>query len=362
MKFNLNIFIFIFLSNLIYAQQIKYTPIFINQCTGQQTEQPWWISDFENNNYYKTDYSDNFIFLSKSGIYKLHLELFGEPEIIIVKNEKEIIDTFYTKRIELRQYVSNPPFSEYFDCDSLANGLITDYYYNGNIRIKGIFKNGQPIDTLKEYYRTGEISEIFIPFEKHIKEITYFKNGQIKTDYNSEKKYEKEYYQNEQIAKETFWNKKNISINEFYENGNIKLKINNKFKKEYSINGTLIQEIKRKEILIFNRIFSKGNGKFYEYNWCFYNTNGVIEKELIFNESGFLMNNFPDSIEQIKEYLFSKILFYKEGVLYKKIENKPIKENNKFVDKFVIYRKKNNEWIEEGIIDYDNLYYKINNP
>ena len=120
------------------------------------------------------------MFLPSFGEYQLHLEIGEEPEIINIQKYGLNTDTFYIKRVNLAVYASNPPHSEFFDCNKLANGAITDYYYNGSIRLTSNFKNGQPIDTLKRYYRNGMTQEVYIPQKRKRQQIYYFKNGNIK--------------------------------------------------------------------------------------------------------------------------------------------------------------------------------------
>ena len=65
------------------------------------------------------------------------------------------------KVVSLSVWISDPPFSEYFCCDKQCHGLITDFYPNGQIRIKGTFDSGQPIDTITEYYLNGNLKNRF---------------------------------------------------------------------------------------------------------------------------------------------------------------------------------------------------------
>lgn len=120
----------------------------------------------------------------------------------------------------------------------------------------------------------------------------------------------------------------------------------------------MIEKIRRKEILVFDRIFAKTrydrNNRFYEYKWDLFDEDGTIKRRIIFNSHGFLMSAFPDSIKQIDEFLFEKILFYENGKESKKNEFKYVYENKISVKKMLVYRKENNEWTEEKITTANN--------
>jgi len=45
----------------------------------------------------------------------------------------------------------------YYNCNELANGLIVDKYPNGNIRVKGNFKNGKALSKIERFDINGHI-------------------------------------------------------------------------------------------------------------------------------------------------------------------------------------------------------------
>ena len=45
------------------------------------------------------------------------------------------------------------------NCEKVCDGIDTDYYSNGKIRLKAEFKNGLVIGELKRYYQNGKIKE-----------------------------------------------------------------------------------------------------------------------------------------------------------------------------------------------------------
>ena len=158
------IFAFYFLiSNSLFGQ-IIFEPTFINQCSNEVVQSPsWTISDSLKTYEFNKRKS---ITLPKLGNYKLHVA-FNELVIDININKNGITrDTFFFKRITHGIQISNPPHSDYFDCDSIADGKITDYYFNGKIRMKGTFEKSQLIDSLFSYTKKGQLTEVFIPNNK----------------------------------------------------------------------------------------------------------------------------------------------------------------------------------------------------
>jgi antitoxin component YwqK of YwqJK toxin-antitoxin module len=305
--------------------QIVYEPIFLNQCTDKLDEtQFWWLTDSAGI-YGPDTIKYRSVVLPKVGDYNLYFEVDEEPIKISINNYELIKDTFLVKRINHIIFVSTPPHSEYFDCDSLAKGRIVDYYYSGRKRIEGVFKDGQLIDSMFTYFRNGQIDEIFIPRKKNWKRVEFYKHGQVKSIYDTKKRYSKEYYSNGQIKKESSWTRKYKStILEYFQNGFLSLMQNDKKLERYNENRILREKIIRKEILKFDRIFAKKSSyrkrKFYNYKWSFFDINGILERKIIFNGSDFMLRSFPDNIDQIEDYMINEIIFFKDGIVYKKLK------------------------------------------
>ena len=51
-------------------------------------------------------------------------------------------------------------FVGYCSCGEKINGYEVDFYFNGNKRIEGKFKEGVPIGAVIKYYQSGNIQEI----------------------------------------------------------------------------------------------------------------------------------------------------------------------------------------------------------
>lgn len=360
---NMLYILFLLLSQTLIGQTI-YEPVFINQCTNQVERDVYWYLTDSNKAFGLENLESKPISLPKPGVYNLYINLDNKPiEVEIIEN-KVNIDTIYLKRLVLSTFVSNPPHSEYLDCGALANGKITDFYSNGKIRTQGSFKMGQPADTLFEYHRNGNLAGIFIQKKKNWKSIRYFKNGEIEAVVDTKKRYEKVYFENRQLKIEVFWSKKNDSKTiAYFENGNVRKASNKRALYIYNQNGVLIEKLRRKEILVFERVFARNSfdrhHKFYEYNWETFDSSGTIKRAIIFNSHGFLMSAFPDSLNQIEDFLFNKVMFYKNGKESKMIEFKYLFENNESVKKMYFLRKEEDVWIEENITSVIDVYKTI---
>lgn len=330
--------LFFLITNSIVGQ-IVYTPVFVNQCSKKVEEDYYWYLTDSTKVYQLNKFNREGVSLPRAGKYKLFYELGEEPIIVTISNERIIRDTIFLKRLVWKAYISYPPVSEWFDCDGLANGMVTDYYDEENKRMQGEFKDGQPIDSLFYYFRSGGLSEIFIDKRKGWKSINYFENGQIESIYDDRKKYEKIYYPNGQIKKEESWTKKYRSkCREYYQEG-IKMIKDHKERKKYNKNGVLIEKIQRKEIFVFDRLFDvtafRDNYRYYKYTWNSYDANGIIQRKIIFNNSGSLDGPFLDDLDEIESESFEEIIFFKNGIEVKKVEVK----YEGFVKKLYLYSK-----------------------
>lgn len=329
--------------------QIIYEPVFIDQCTGEGYEGHYWYM-FDSTNVYWVDTLEmKKVILPKKGNYKLSLGIEDRPLKISVNHNEVRKDTFFMKRLTLTQYVSNPPTHEYNDCGQLAQGKVVDYYYSGNVRMRGTFEAGQEVDSVFTYYRSGAIDKLFIPRKKDWKRITFFEDGQVKSVFDTKKRFSKEFYSNGKLKEESYWSKKYKSFDtEYYLSGALKMKRNNKKQEIYDQRGILRERIMRKEILKMGRIFAINaydRRKFYEYRWELFDSEGLLERKIIFNGSDFSMNHFPDSMEQIENFLYNEVVFYKKGKEYKKV-NLRLDEDEATIEVLSLYYKKQKKWME----------------
>jgi hypothetical protein len=232
----------------------SYKIIFYNQCTKTYSNLPECFYSLRDKrdctfrvNHYNEDF---FVKLPKTGKYKVYLSCMNvweeDTPIEVDINHTLRIDTISLQSLDIVNYISNPPTSEYLCCEAVCEGKFTDYYHNGKIRKTGIFKKGQAIDTLKEYYLNGRLKSLFIPLQRWWKKYNYVTK---RPDYIWMDYHEKGY-----LIK--LWNTRKKQ--EIVYHPNQKIKINYQYKKkpkysEYDTNG-----IKR-AIILFNQ---KG-----EYSW-----------------------------------------------------------------------------------------------
>ena len=111
------------------------------------------------------------------------------PINISIASNRTVKDTFFLRRLDYIIFVESkklnkntsylPP--QYFLCnpDSLANGRVIDYFRNGNKREEGTFQNGKLIDTLRIYYRSGELYKLAIPLKEGFDITKYSLDGQL---------------------------------------------------------------------------------------------------------------------------------------------------------------------------------------
>lgn len=282
--------------------QIIYTPTFINPCTGENAKNVnWYLSD-STRVYVSEDLESNYVVLPNSGTYKLHIDFHDQDRKIEIKDEKHKQDTIVLKRLTLIHFISNPPTSRYFDCNTLANDSVIDYYGNGNKRIQGFFIEGKFVDTLFEFYRNEHIYKLTISTGQHWKEVSYFNDGQIKSIYDTKARQQKTYDQMGVLKKQVRWSRrKGAKTKEYYKNGSIHIVSTSKKQKRYNSGGQLVEKIRRKKISILdmfmNRKTSIGQQRTYKYIWKTFGKHRKIKSKFTFFQVGFLTQNFPDSLK-----------------------------------------------------------------
>lgn len=195
-------------------------------------------------------------------------------------------------------------------------------------------------------------------------QITYHKNGKIKSIIDTKKRSEKEFYPNGQLKLEKKWSRKGkIKLKEFYQDGQLSKKQSHKTLESYNSKNIVIEKIKRKEILIFERIFAKkkhGRDKFYLYEWKSFDDQGTIKRKMIFNGDHFNQHPFPNSVQQIDNFLFEEIIFYFNGKEFKKIALELINQST-LSRKLVVYRREGKKWIREKTTSIDKAHELIEN-
>ncbi|UCS91777.1 hypothetical protein KZP23_13625 [Echinicola marina] len=182
---------------LIWSQvafgQIVYSPVFIDPCTEEPAKSRvfWMIVDatkYNGGNY--VGRPGPTITLPKTGNYILDCRAVSEAPInISISTQETVRDTFNLSQLQSivwikpSKSIGNTPNipPKYFVCspDNLANGKVMDYYRNGKLREEGTFQNGILIDTLRVYYRTGELYKLVTPNGDGYKGVRYTIDGKV---------------------------------------------------------------------------------------------------------------------------------------------------------------------------------------
>lgn len=245
-------------------------------------------------------------------------------------------------------YVSNPPRSEYICDTGVCEGYCESYRSDGSLHIKGTFMEGQPVDTVYTYYSNGVIEERFITNKKGWHMLSYYQNGQLKSDYNVAKRSETEYYENGVLKKEYSWDKKYQNVtHEYTEGGDLIFSEDKHSQVKYDEKGNVLEEIHRKEVLVLNRLFSRDKSRFYEYTWDSFDPSGSKVRRIVFTGSGFKGGDYPNDPEEIPKYLFRSISFYENGEEYVKIRFETRKEGSEYVEYFIMEKLIDGEWVKE---------------
>lgn len=160
-------FILILLSWTAHGQ-IHYRLFEKNPCDNSVTQRFQFQAYKDSSSVLTSDIFSKEIVFSDTGKYRIgviniingikNLEDFHT--IIIDGKSSEISDTISTGLIEERTYMFDPPFTEYYCCNEKCNGKFTSNYNNGQVRMTGEFKNGQPKNTLTKYYINGYTESI----------------------------------------------------------------------------------------------------------------------------------------------------------------------------------------------------------
>ncbi len=119
----------------------KLDLVFLDECNGQIIEPEYEIEDFPEFNYKlitvfvkRGDLIGHFITTLEN-----HSDTLRVPKILFAFDSKN-------QSKSKRQLSMN--------CDQVCNGIETQYYQNGNIKMKGNFKNGNPVE-IKSYRENG---------------------------------------------------------------------------------------------------------------------------------------------------------------------------------------------------------------
>lgn len=310
------IIIFFFASSSIVGQ-IIYEPVYVNNCSDSNINNiEWFLIDNDENIYSPLGKLDKNIKLPRKGYYRLFTKNSLEEFDIFIKEEGKILDTILLQTLVFNQYVGS---SNYTFCDSLANGKLEDYYLNENKRIRGTFKNGQPVDTLIEYYESGQIKKVFIPNNEGWESWQYYENGILKNEISIKENFEKNYYETGQIKE--IWDRKKDFLRGYYSNGLVMFEGNRKRHKYYSEKGIKIGEIKKRRYRKLEREMNIGKEykkvKYNKYKMKFFDIFGKLEKVVVFSctkwKFSLSHSNMYEISDRIECHMVEKIVSLNEN-------------------------------------------------
>ena len=161
-----------FLTAISLYGQIDIEIFFYDDCSRSVKQAEYILFNVETNELYESSYfkvkiPSVGVYLLSTGIENENKDFIGSfSKILNIKSTNELKDTLKIPKVKFTtENVLHSSYWDYFNCEKLCEGEETDFYENGNIRLKGQFKNGKPIE-ITEYRENG------------IKETTYwFKEG-----------------------------------------------------------------------------------------------------------------------------------------------------------------------------------------
>ncbi|MCH3883406.1 toxin-antitoxin system YwqK family antitoxin [Tenacibaculum aquimarinum] len=198
MKFTILILLFFTISG--FSQEIKFNLFLKDSCSNEIESSFNYHLEKNGTEYHITEFDNGTILLSTKGEYKLIATEIGEihkitidklmnsdtlikPRIDEYIKRTNVSFTKKTSKEELKK-LGIIPNNKFMNCEKVCNGIETDYYSNGKIRLKAEFKNGLVIGELKRYYQNGKIKEVSVYDNDGvlIKTTLFNENGEIKKE------------------------------------------------------------------------------------------------------------------------------------------------------------------------------------
>lgn len=223
-----------------------------------------------------------------------------------------IYDTVFFPKLDFIVLISNPPFSYYNYCDSLANGSIVDCYSPGKPRIAGNFEDGQPTDTIFKYNYGGGLYSWEYSVGKQYETVQYYESGLVEHSYSQRKKVESYYYRSGQMKQMSSWKKRSgYRTQRYHSNGETSYKQKKNITSTFNPNGKIESQIKRRGAKRYLERYPRLNQKVRsadKYLWSIFDTLGnqicIIEYYDFDNNIGFdpiknnalAFNNFENAL------------------------------------------------------------------
>ncbi len=312
--------VFLFPCMSCFAQPVYFEPVIVDACAENVTleEAEWYVTD-ETNQAVRQNEGSAGIWLHP-GTYYLHTDNdFSGGTYFYVKGDRVIRDTFRTHKLVMWHEVS--PSHGFTYCDEPAEGYLEDHYFNGNVRIRGNFNLGKPVDSLFEYYPNGKLKQMSL--EKERRFLSYDTTGNLVCDWNIGKGYRR-----------TF-TARGIPV---------RVERDNQLEK-YDENGTCTLRVERREKV---RMFNKSNAP-WVYRIKRFDEVGspvYIAKMEMDKVSG--ASALPETAEEIGNLDLKRITFYRRGVLLFKLVPAS-------AGRYIRYLKPGNKWQRDGTLTEDEF-------
>ena len=174
MKLTILILLFSTISG--FSQEVKFNLFLKDSCSNKIESSFYYHLEKNGTEYNISNFDNGTIILPTKGEYKLIATEIKETHKIVI--EKLInSDTLIKPRIEEYIKMTNVSYKKvtskeelkrlgiipnykFMNCEMACDGIETDYYSNGTVRLKAEFKDGLVIGELKRYYQDGKIKEI----------------------------------------------------------------------------------------------------------------------------------------------------------------------------------------------------------
>lgn len=320
--------------------QVSYSPVFKSQCTEQVVQDYVEVSDEEGNEYLQPDFFSGKLSLPNLGAYILTLP--WEPPIHVTLSSDNQADTFYTASLLIPVCICSPPPTHYEFCSEIAEGYCVDYYAPGVIRREGTFKKGDPIDTVKTYYFSGELMEIHVPKKNGDQQVQFYKNGNKKRQFDGSNGFvDRSYFTDGQLQLESKYKNNRSRETEYFQNGQLKRKERERKGVSFSETGAKTQVIHRKRSYSYARMSSR----VYYLKLKKWNDEGEVKFTLKFSRKDYTSPEYPQNLNDIELADMNELILYKDGKPRQKFV-----QTHHFVDsewryEVVNYSREKRKWV-----------------
>ncbi|MEM6271925.1 MAG: hypothetical protein AAF998_20980 [Bacteroidota bacterium] len=210
--------------------------------------------------------------------------------------------------------VSNPPTSD-FICDTgKCEGPCIAYFTNENFLLRGTFRDGQPMDSVINYFPSGQMEYVFIPSRgnKHGRSIDYYPSGRQKSEYDVARRTSAEYYPSGQVKERSRWDRKfAVSSEEFRPDGTLCQKTRPRAQFRYDDRGAWREKIRFKPVRASDETSSAFQR--YKYRWESFVGRGQMVRRIDHRIYDFPGTYFAEHLLDIDTSDFEEVVLYREG-------------------------------------------------